>query len=135
MKTSSFFIYQGPGRISIARYAPRGIRPGFRIYKQLAPLREMLKMPYPAYRDLYFSEILGKLDPQQTWKELHALAGMHEPVLLCWERLHNPSEWCHRRMVAEWFERHLGVEVSEYNPESDQLSLGFLLNDDAEGER
>jgi len=37
MKVSSFFDYQGPGRISIARYAPRGTPAGFRVYKPLAP--------------------------------------------------------------------------------------------------
>ena len=29
MKTSSFFLYQGPGRISIARFAPKDIPPGY----------------------------------------------------------------------------------------------------------
>ena len=37
MKTSSFFSYTGPGRISIARFAPRGTPAGVRVYKRLAP--------------------------------------------------------------------------------------------------
>jgi hypothetical protein len=113
MKTASFFTYQGPGRISIARYAPRGIS-GFRIYHQLAPTRAMLKMEYAEYRELYFRDILGPLDPEQVWRDLHQLVHPHEPVLLCWE--HPPlteANWCHRRMVAEWFKDHLGPEVLE----------------------
>ncbi|MCL6442574.1 MAG: DUF488 domain-containing protein, partial [Alicyclobacillus sp.] len=31
-------------------------------------------------------------------------------VLLCYEK-HN--DWCHRRMVADWFEKELGVVVPE----------------------
>jgi hypothetical protein len=81
MKTASFFTYQGPGRISIARYAPRGIS-GFRIYHQLAPTRAMLKMEYAEYRELYFRDILGPLDPEQVWRDLHQLVHPHEPVLL-----------------------------------------------------
>lgn len=27
-------------------------------------------------------------------------------VLLCWEDLSKPNEWCHRRMLADWLERH-----------------------------
>ena len=116
MKTSSFRLYSGPGRVSIARYAPRWTPAGYRVMKALAPHGHMLKMGYAQYRLIYFQDILGKLDPQETWDKLHALAGDAEPVLLCWETLKQPGEWCHRRMVAEWFERQLGVVVDELPP-------------------
>jgi hypothetical protein len=32
-------------------------------------------------------------------------------VLLCWEK---PRDACHRRLVAEWFEHRLGIEVPEF---------------------
>jgi len=114
MKTSSFRLYTGPGRISIARYAPRATPAGYRIFRALAPHGHMLKMPYDQYRDLYFREILGPLSPQLVWAQLHQLAGHeHEPVLLCWETLKQPDDWCHRRMVAEWFGDKLGEDVPE----------------------
>jgi hypothetical protein len=34
---ASFFTYTGPGRVSIARWAPRDTPAGFRIFKPLAP--------------------------------------------------------------------------------------------------
>lgn len=112
MKTASFFSYQGPGRISIARFAPRGLS-GYRRYAALAPRQEMLRMPYEEYRPLYL-EILAGLDPKQVWDKLHALAAPAEPVLLCWERPPlTPTNWCHRRMVAKWLEEQLGIEVME----------------------
>jgi hypothetical protein len=37
VKTSSFRTYTGPGRISIARFAPRGHPAGYRVYSKLAP--------------------------------------------------------------------------------------------------
>jgi hypothetical protein len=115
MKTSAFSLYKGPGRISIARYAPRGTPAGFRIYKKLVPRGDMLKMEYPRYRDVYFGEILAALNPQHVWNDLHDLAGDAEPVLLCWENLSKRGQWCHRRMVAQWFYEQLGKEVLELN--------------------
>ena len=118
MKTASFFTYTGPGRVSIARYAPRWTPAGFRIFKALVPTREMLSMEIDEYSVLY-DEILGRLEPQATWDRLHELAGDHEPILLCYEtseqiRKGVPGKsFCHRHMVAKWFEKSLGFEVPE----------------------
>ena len=123
MKTASFFTYTGPGRISIARYAPRGTPAGYRQYRALAPDADMLKMSQALYLPRY-ATILERLDPQQVWDDLHRLAGDQEPVLLCWERPpFTASNWCHRRLVADWFERVLGVTVPEWDsgPHQGQL--------------
>ena len=115
MKTASFKTYAGPGRISIARWEPRGTPAGYRRYSALAPRREMLRMPKGQYREIYFRDILGPLDAQAVWDELHALAGGAEPVLLCWEQPpFSPSNWCHRTMVAEWFAAELGAVIGEH---------------------
>ena len=123
MKTASFFTYTGPGRISIARYAPRGTPAGFRQYRALAPDADMLKMSQALYLPRY-AAILNALDPMQVWDDLHRLAGDQEPVLLCWERPpFTPTNWCHRRLVADWFARALGVTVPEWDsgPHQGQL--------------
>ena len=116
MKTACFSTYTGPGRVSIARWAPRGTPAGFRILKALAPRRHMLKMDYWPYREEYFRDILGRLDPQETWDRLHDMAAGNEPVLLCWERpplTISPDNWCHRQLVALWFQDELGKHVPE----------------------
>ena len=116
MRTASFFAYKGHGRISIARWAPRGTPAGFRIYKPLAPRRDMLKIACEPYRRIYFEEILGELDPQQVVDDLHKLAGNEEPVLLCWEKtedINAGKTYCHRHMVSEWFNAMLGIDVPE----------------------
>lgn len=118
MKTSCFYLYSGPGRISIARTAPKHVQEGLHYYRALAPgkwLFDPAHKNYATYRERYFREILAPLDPKRVWDELHALAGEHEPVLLCHEHYpaHKPDDWCHRRMVADWFEQSLGVAVPE----------------------
>jgi hypothetical protein len=133
MQTSSFFLYEGRGRISIARYMPKHIS-GIASYPALAPgkwFKDPQNKTYEAYRGCYYQHVLARLDPQHTWDALHALAGELEPVLLCWEHLRKPEEWCHRRIVAEWFTHHLGVSIPEMpllceritQKESAQLSL------------
>jgi hypothetical protein len=56
--------------------------------------------------DARFAELLAQLDPAEIYQTLGENA-----VLLCWEK---PGDACHRRLVAEWIEQHLGVEVPEY---------------------
>lgn len=113
IQTASFFNYQGPGRICIARYAPRSIPAGYRYYKPLAPRQEMLRWPYARYRETYFNEILAALDPHEVASHVTRLADGHPAVLMCWEDLRKPGKWCHRRMVAEWLGEALGIDVPE----------------------
>jgi len=114
MKTSSYFTFDGPGRVGISVYAPRGLKKGYRIHKILGPSADMLKMDYPEYREIFMRDRLGVLDPQEQWDKVHELAAGAEPVMLCYES--GPltkANWCHRRLVAEWFETKLGHVVEE----------------------
>ena len=114
MKTASYFTFNGPGSIGISLGAPRGMTICCGFYRDLAPRREMLRMPYHVYRDVYFREILGPLDPKQVVDDLQRLAGENEPVILCFERPpFNSDNWCHRRMAAEWLGDRLGLVVPE----------------------
>ncbi|MBI4291302.1 MAG: DUF488 family protein [Betaproteobacteria bacterium] len=113
MKTSSFFSYTGPGRISIARFAPRNTPAGFKIYKPLAPGPWFNSVSEEMYRELYFAQ-LAELDAIHVCDTLITLVHPHEPVLLCYERPpFSPTNWCHRRMVAEWLKKEAGICVKE----------------------
>ena len=120
MKTSSFWKYRtGGNRIAISRSVPDGLEPGFKRYLTLAPgpWFKSFGDDKAGYIEAYQREILDPLDPHQEWETLHQLAGGEEPILLCWEPLRKPHEFCHRRLVAAWFERELGVEIPEFTPE------------------
>ena len=116
MKTASWFTWRGEGRIGISVGTPRGQPAGYRLYRPLNPTREMLHMSRAQYEAIYFG-MLARLDPQKVWDDLHRMAGDAEPVLLCFERppLHD-GNWCHRRMVARWFDLTLGQDVPEHDP-------------------
>ena len=69
----------------------------------------MLKIKdHEQYRAAYQAGILDQLDAADVWSELHAMT--ESPILLCWEKA---NEFCHRRIVAEWLELHLGVIIPE----------------------
>lgn len=112
MKTSSFFTAPAAGRISIARSMPKGHTcPS---YRALAPGPWFKSVDYTEYMVRYFEQ-LAKLNPKQVMADLNELAQGHEPILLCWERLETPEDWCHRRMVAEWFKTELNIDVPEFS--------------------
>lgn len=114
MKTASYFTYFGPGRVGISIGTPRKVGGTIPTYRSLAPRRSMLQLPLIPYREIYFGEILSRLDPHQVVDELIELAGGSEPVLLCFERPPFTEEnFCHRRMVAEWLANTVGLDVSE----------------------
>lgn len=133
MKTGSWLtIGNTPGRVGISLGSPRGQPAGFRLYKALAPTGDMLRMSDQAAYRVKYEAILAQLDPQKVWEDLHRLAGKDEagnqiePIILCFEKPpFTEKNWCHRRMAAEWFEKHLGVQVPERGYEVEQPTLAL----------
>jgi Protein of unknown function, DUF488 len=121
MKTACIW-YKGPGRIVISR-GIHGMAAGFKHYLKLAPTSNILRaahaedfdadVDWPKWIKRFEREVLAPLDPQAVYRELHTLVPGVEPVLLCYEKPDDPNMRCHRRIVASWFERHLGIEVPE----------------------
>jgi hypothetical protein len=105
MTTSNFKrAWKHPKAVNIARFPPRNWKG--RHYFNLAPEPWMLKIKDMAVYDKVFKEkILGRLDPKKVYEELG-----EDAVLLCFEA---PGEYCHRRVVAEWLENNLGIQVPE----------------------
>jgi uncharacterized protein YeaO (DUF488 family) len=134
MKTSNFAnnkLY-GLNGISISRYP--ATRQGFTgpEFPPLMPSTQLLNWykthpdDWQGYCDRYNDFNLKCLNPQATWEALNALAqlsqpvhaAVSEPILLCYESAKTlDTQPCHRRLVADWFERELGVVVPEWTKE------------------
>ncbi|MBC7880380.1 MAG: hypothetical protein H7Y37_03540 [Anaerolineae bacterium] len=115
MKTSYFHRAKSqalPGVIAISRSVPFWFGSIPR-YPALAPGAWFKSVEQPEYEQLY-AEILEGLEPQQVWNDLHDLADPYEPIILCWESLKKPDQFCHRRFAADWFTVHLGIDVDEF---------------------
>jgi hypothetical protein len=100
-----------PVRISIGH-------PRFRLPYQLVeklpdlmPTRDMLEMAIEPYRSLFVSR-LEKAGVESLRAQFEAIAKKHDNpslVLLCFEDLRKPGQWCHRTMAARWLE-HEGFD-------------------------
>lgn len=115
IKTGSWKTYTGPGRIGIALGSPRGVLAGYRLYRTLAPTKDMLRMGLEEYTPAY-QAILDKLDPEEIAKNLTHLAGGFVPVMMCFEHpddIAAGTTFCHRHMAARWLEKHLGITIEE----------------------
>lgn len=139
MQTSRYKLFPDsvPGAICISRGMPRGTK--YPRYWNLAPGMWFDSVSKEDYIRLFESEILAPLDPQQVWTDLHLIAQNHaiglgmseeearsvKPTLLCFEQIPAKNallpaselpwkQFCHRRLVAEWFERELSFPVPEY---------------------
>ena len=110
MQTSNFARSGShPRAVAISRTQPKGWTG--RVYEPLAPSWRLLaealsgEIDEAEYSRRYRAEVLSKLDPARVYADLG-----EDAVLLCWEK---PGAFCHRRLVAEWFEETLGVSVPE----------------------
>lgn len=80
-----------------------------------------------AFRDAYF-ERLERYGPAKVKRVLAAIAhseGRKGVVLLCFEDLTKPDEWCHRRVFAEWWLAETGDQVLELHdllPDADEAA-------------
>ncbi|WP_290233572.1 DUF488 family protein [Bacteroides acidifaciens] len=98
--------------ISICRRSPKGY--GGTEYKLLAPssalLSEWHKNHDEAEYRFRFAKQLTSLDASKIVDVLNFISGGLDIVLVCYE---GPSKFCHRHLVAEWFNKH-GYDVKEW---------------------
>ena len=117
MHTSCFWQFRrsrDKRLVSIALKSPEWFQG--RHYPALAPREDMLHLGEEDYR-LEYRAILDGLNPRRVYEDLG-----DDAILLCWEP---PGTFCHRRLVAEWLEKNLGVVVPEipsnYHPAQKDL--------------
>lgn len=73
------------------------------------------------YTEQFHSLVLKTLSPQDVYQMLVKEYG-EDVTLLCYEK---PGDFCHRRIVATWFEESLGVDVPELSSFKPSPLLGF----------
>ena len=115
MKTSNFKNYKGDNGVSICLYPPLDYS-GTQ-WPSLAPDRQTFfakkadEIDEKEYEKQYREKVLSKFDPKELYQRLQG------QVLLCWEPA---GDFCHRRIVADWIQENLGIEVPEWKPGDDE---------------
>jgi len=115
MRTSYFGCTEIKGLrnnlVSVSMKPPEYFLPFIRIYKSLCPSYSLV-MEYKKgiiteyeYTRQYYSTKLDCLDPKKVYKDLGG-----DSILLCYEKR---GQFCHRRLIAKWFEENLNIKVPE----------------------
>ncbi|MET8681850.1 hypothetical protein ABZW18_30780 [Streptomyces sp. NPDC004647] len=97
--------------------------------RELAPRREYFSKPLPEFTAAYRAD-LDQLGAARIAELLHEIAGQegeHRLVLLCFEDLSDPKQWCHRTVFASWWKDVTGDAVRELSPRADQYEQGTLM--------
>lgn len=77
-------------------------------YKDLNPTDELLsdykseKISWEQYTEIYYSDVLSKLDPLKVYNDLKG------KVMCCWCA---KGDFCHRHLVIRWLKENLGEQV------------------------
>ena len=113
MLTTSYFanLAKVSNPLSISRFSPSWYR-GPEL-KELAPSAQLLRGYHRGNTDelgyeVEFEKQLSALDAKAIYAKI--LSFGENVSLLCYEK---PGDFCHRRLVAEWLERELEIEVPE----------------------
>ncbi len=111
--------------LSIARFQPKwydGPR-----FTMLAPEIRLLTqyrkggMSVDEYEEEYRKDTLARLRARDVYDWIVSNYSS-SAVLLCYEK---PGQFCHRRLVAKWFEKELGVYVPELESMVRRSSLQY----------
>lgn len=129
MKTSYFSnIRNIKNPLSISQFPPKWYT-GPQL-KMLAPPKELLALSNKGLpKEVYYKEfhrmVLDLLDPREVYDAIIEEYG-DDVTLMCFEKLESPGDFCHRRLVADWFEKHLNVEVPEWTaPPKNRSTMQF----------
>ena len=80
----------------------------------LAPLPAIFRYPDYAIFETEYRKQLGATGVNRIQDELERVANLNKiTVLLCFEDIRKPDQWCHRRIFAKWWEEKTGQEVAE----------------------
>ncbi len=75
------------------------------------------------YVEEYFKEVLSKLDPESVYNELN------HSILLCYEK---NTDFCHRHIVAAWFELFLDITIPEINKQLEVMDRPEYIKENLE---
>jgi len=97
-------------------------------FKSLVPnwkLMEMLKSKHISEYDFEKEYLiqLNNLNAKTIFEQINLLTSDHEPILMTHG---NKSSFCHRHIVAKWFENELGVRIDEFKIGAVRRSNGYM---------
>jgi Protein of unknown function, DUF488 len=106
-------------KVGITVWPPR-FKLGY-AYERLPMLTPYGGLFHESDRERFTRAYYARLDTAGVETVLHALRAISERhggrdlVLLCYEDLSKPDEWCHRQIAAQWLQERAGLTVAEWS--------------------
>ena len=113
-------------RIGDSEFVPIGItvgRPRFRLsyevaayLKQLAPTGQLFSIEDEDEFKKLYTQKLDRIGAEKIREMLGKISAQHggkDVVLLCFEDIRKPGQWCHRRLFSQWWQQQTREEVEE----------------------
>lgn len=103
--------------IGISRGTPRG-NPGFRyrVLRSLAPGDRAWRQEGQEEFERAYLDQLEALGVERILGDLKRVGTGRPCICLCWERLADPDEYCHRLTLSRFLEREADIRVLELQP-------------------
>jgi len=102
-------------KVGIVRSLPKHPLP-YSIYGnifELSPQRGLInESDREVFKKRYFAQ-LNSLGIESVRRRIDAFEKCGNIVLLCYEDVRKPNEWCHRTFFAEWYYNHFGKAIEE----------------------
>ncbi|MFB6643961.1 hypothetical protein ACFCYF_42790 [Streptomyces chartreusis] len=97
--------------------------------RELAPSRSYFGSARTEFETAYRAQLdeRGVEALAARFQQIAVTGGDLRLVLLCFEDLTKPGEWCHRRMFASWWQEKTGAQVRELGPVGPAYEQGVLL--------
>ncbi|MBA0053456.1 hypothetical protein E0L36_22030 [Streptomyces sp. AJS327] len=87
------------------------------IARSVTPTRTLLKIEAEDAYEWAYRRLLAERGVDAIREELTAIAGANDlevpVVLLCFDKLSKPGNWCHRTMFGRWWTEETGEPVPE----------------------
>jgi hypothetical protein len=103
-------------RTSVGR--PRGWRHGpLECVRRLTPYGLLHVTDRAEFTQLYIAR-LERTGVEAIFAHLEGISDAHDCrslVLLCFEDVRDPGNWCHRTILGAWLRDRLGIEVPEFD--------------------
>lgn len=79
------------------------------------------------FREAYWRDLdrVGVQKFAELFESIAKAEGDYRLVLLCFEDVSKPGQWCHRRMFANWWEQKTGDTVRELGPTLEEGDVLF----------
>ena len=107
-----------PSNNDFVKYEYKSLAPNWKLFENL----KSKKITEEKFIQTY-SEQLNSLNPSMVFEDLQTMVSGFEPILMT---NGTKKKFCHRHLVANWFENNLNLDIEEYKVGKVSRKNGYM---------